>query len=589
MVLPLWTVLGVDPKTVLTTTAPAGVTKARDTAPGSSVAATVEPVTSGREDGNLLVGNLLAKRRHAVETTPSLLWVLAIGYLLFIVYRLIRLARSWRQKEILRRSVYERELSAGMERIAELCRTVFRLGRVALGCSTTVLTPVTVGARNPLIVLPEGLYSEAREETLLSVLGHEMAHVARGDFALNLVCELVRLPISFHPFTHLIKRQIDRSRELACDELVTERLLAPEAYARSLILVASASIQPVTQAFMLSIFDADILEERIMKLTQRRRQLGLGVGRAIFVSAFTVLCLSALTISTFSFDLHTHTIAPGVQRVAIQSAAIQLAATEPTPEPTEPTQKPNVATQSPPDKPLNSVSSQERAQIACDAGRNSALEAIPMLVSMLGDDSKIEPLKCWNSGRWSPALQTFKRPSPGEEAAIALASMGEPAFEPLTNELANANASVRRNAAWAIGELTNMSPGKRAGAIPQLVSLLSDSDEWVRMAAARALGELRDDRAGETLIATLSDSQWRVRELAAWALNEMKEERAVKALCNVLLTDVQAEVRRSAAVALGEIRSSEAISSLKQALNDPEPGVRDKAAWAISEIEDSDG
>lgn len=580
--LPLWSVLGVAQRAVPTATAPVGFTKAHETFPGSSLG-TIGPTTSGREDGSLSIGNLLAKRRHKVETTPGLLWALAIGYVLFVLYRLIRLARSWRQKEILRRSVYVRELSAGMERISGLCRAAFRLGRVTLGCSTTVLTPVTLGARNPLIVLPEGLYSEAREETLLSVLGHEMAHVARRDFALNLVCELVRLPISFHPCTHLIKRQIDRARELACDELVTERLLAPEAYARSLMRVATASIQPVSQEFMLSIFDADILEERIMKLTQKRRQLGLRVGRAFFVTAFTVLCLSALTISTFSFDLRTHTSALAVKAVSIQPSANQSAASQ-SPA-TELTQEPN-ATQT---RLLNSASPQERAQAACDAGRNHAVEAIPILVSMLGDDSKTEPLKCWDSGRWNPALETFKQPSPGEEAAIALASMGKPAFEPLTNELANANASVRRNAAWAIGELTNMSTEQRVGAVPQLVSLLGDSDEWVRLAAARALGELRDERAGERLISALSDSQWRVRELAAWALSEMKEERAVKALCNVLITDVQAEVRRSAAEALGEIRSAEAISSLKQALDDPEPRVRAKAGWAISEIEDNDG
>ena len=587
VVLPLWSVFGVDSKASLTAATPVGFTKAHETFQSSSFERTVEPAASGREDGSLSIGNLLAKRRHEVETTPGLLWGLAIGYVLFVLYRLIRLARSWRQKEILRRSVYERELSAGMERITTLCRAVFRLGRVTLGCSTTVLTPLTIGARNPLIVLPEGLYYEAREEILLSVLGHEMAHVARRDFALNLLCELVRLPVSFHPCTHLLKKQIDRARELACDELVTGRLLTPEAYARSLMRVANASIQPASQAFMLSIFDADILEERIMKLTKKRRQLGPRVGRAVFVTAFTVLCLSALAISTFSFDLRTHASALDVEGLSIQPAATLSTARAVA---GEPTQEPN-ATQnrSRSDQLVNAASPQERAQAACDAGRNHLVDAIPILVSMLGDDSKTEPLKCWNSGRWSPALDTFKQPSPGEEAAIALASMGKPAFGPLTNELANANTSVRRNAAWAIGELTNMSTEKRAGAVPQLISLLNDSDEWVRMAAARALGELRDERAGETLIATLSDSQWRVRELAAWALSEMKEERAVKALCNALLTDSQAEVRRTVAEALGEIRSREAITSLKQALNDPEPRVRAKAGWAISEIEDVDG
>jgi len=115
--------------------------------------------------------------------------------------------------------------------------------------------------------------------------------------------------------------------------------------------------------------------------------------------------------------------------------------------------------------------------------------------------------------------------------------------------------------------------------------LLGDADDWVRMAAARALGEVRDSRALSKLVATLSDDNWRVRELVVWALSEMKDERAVTALCNVLLSDARVEVRRGAAEALGEIRSSEALPSLKQALNDSEQRVKAKASWAISEIE----
>ena len=325
-----------------------------------------------------------------------------------------------------------------------------------------------------------------------------------------------------------------------------------------------------------------------MKLTQKRHQGSLRLGRTLFITTLTVLCFAGLTISSFSFDLRGQAAAPNVQAIAFPAAAtLSGPLSGALPVGLEPVPEIAVANQS--RKLLDSSSPRERAQAACDAGRNNAVELIPMLITMLGDETKIEPLKCWESGRWNPAIDVFKQASPGEEAAIALASMGKPAFEPLTNQLDNASACVRRNAAWAIGELTNFSTSKRSSAVPRLVSLLSDSDEWVRMAAARALGELRDERAVETLIATLSDSQWRVRELAAWALSEMKEARAVKALCNALLTDSQAEVRRAAAEALGEIRNSEAISSLKQALNDPEPRVRAKAGWAISEIDDSDG
>jgi len=213
------------------------------------------------------------------------------------------------------------------------------------------------------------------------------------------------------------------------------------------------------------------------------------------------------------------------------------------------------------------------------------VRSIELLIAMLGDDRKSQLIRCWEGTRWSPALEVFKQSSPGEQAALALASLGPLAFRPLANQLDNSNPSVRRNAAWAIGELTNMPPSDRWDSVPQLITLLSDSDAWVRMAAARALGELHDHRAVEQLIATLSDNNWRVRELSVWGLSEMKNARAVTALCAVLLSDPRAEVRRGAAEALGEIQNAGALPALKQALHDSEPGVSTKAAWAISEIE----
>jgi HEAT repeat protein len=359
--------------------------------------------------------------------------------------------------------------------------------------------------------------------------------------------------------------------------------------------VADALISPNGQAFTLGIFDADILEERIMKLIQNRRPLGTRPARLLALTTFTLFCLSSLAISTFSFELRTDKGLAGaeVRKVAVQEATDEMGAGVPQSHAEQAMQEGSSATATTRaegnGQALSSDNAQERAREACEAGRRRAIEAIPMLISMLNDDTPIQPLKCWDNGRWSPALETFKQPSPGEEAAIALASMGTPALEPLTNALNDSNASVRRNAAWAIGELTNMRMSERSNAVPQLVSLLNDSDEWVRMASVRALGEIRDQRAVEKLINALSDAAWKVRELSAWALGEMKEERAVQSLCKMLLEDAQAEARETAAEALGEIKSSQAITSLNQALNDSETRVRDKAKWALSEIEDSDG
>lgn len=595
LALPVWGLLdftGGAPRRIIEQPTGVGQTPENLT---SAPASLLNSKVATQQDSSPALGQLLQRRRQPIVAAPSLPLLLAVCYALLLLYRLGGLWRSWRLTKRLRQSVYEREVPARMNVIAARCSAALRGRSVPLFCSAEVAAPVTLGTRAPLIILPESFYAELPDEMLLSVLGHEMAHITRRDYAFNLVYELLLLPISFHPLANFIKRQIDRTRELACDETVTERLLEPKLYAHALVRVADTLVSSSGQAFTLGIFDADILEERIMKLTQNKRRLGTRAARLLALTTFTLLCLSSLAISTFSFELRTDEGIAGAQinKVAVQEATNeqggavlpQSQAEQATPE----GQSVAPTTRAEGGQTIGSDNPQERAREACEDGRRRALEAIPKLISMLGDDTPIQPLKCWDNGRWSPALETFKQPSPGEEAAIALASMGRPALEPLTNALNDSNGSVRRNAAWAIGELTNMRGGERANAVPRLISLLNDSDEWVRMASVRALGEIRDERAIENLIGTLSDAAWKVRELGAWALGEMKEERAVQTLCKMLLEDSNAEARVTAAEALGEIKSSQAVASLNQALNDPETRVRDKARWALSEIEDSDG
>ena len=544
-------------------------------APQANVSGNVLSVATSDADQN--VDHIGSPRRKTLTTTNRTVLFLAFGYALFVFARGIRLARFWQRKERLRRSATDAGLPPEIAAAAQRCRNLLGIADAIVARSNTARVPYTIGARHPLIVLPETFCSGADETRLLSVVGHEMAHIARRDFLTNLICEVVALPISFHPLTFVVKRQIDRERELACDELVTQHVLAPNVYARSLLWAADITRQYSSQAFMLSIFDGKILEERIVRLMRHNTRMRAKLARPTMFAALAVLCVSAMSLSLFSLELQT---------------PVRAAVSLPIPTPNFLTVQepvggavPSYQPRSEPQANATAADPDERAMSACRAGRRGDVAAIPSLIAMLGDDSKTQLIKCWDTGRWSPALQTFKHPSPGEQAALALASFGRTAFAPLSDQLDNPNATVRRNAAWAIGELTNMLPGERSGAVPQLITLLGDSDEWVRMAAARALGELRDPRALAKLVATLADDNWRVRELVVWALSEMKDDRAVTALCNVLLSDARVEVRRGAAEALGEIRSSEALPALKQALNDRESGVSAKAAWAISEIE----
>ena len=540
---------------------------------------------------------LTRRRARVVNASTSTTTWLIFAYALFVAWRAIRFVRFWVRKERLRRSATNMDLPPIVEQVAQRCRTILALPHVRIARSSTIRVPYTLGARRPLIVLPESFCS-ADDEQLVSVIGHELAHVARRDYVTNFLRELVALPISFHPLTFLINRQIDRARELACDELVSKRLLPPKRYARSLVWAADLSSQARSQALLLSMFDSSSLEERIMRLTRNRKMLSLPLARVLTSTALCLLCATAISLSLFSVELRTQA------RAAFTAAPPQIgdvnAEDTHTRDANTLDSSANVVTantvrastggaetiaapQARTETRAGTQDAQQRAHAACDAGRNRDTERIPALIDMLGDDTRTELIRCWTNGRWSPALDTFKHPSPGEQAAIALASMGRVAFLPLENQLDSTNATVRRNAAWAIGELTNMPPGERDGAVPRLISLLTDPDGWVRMASARALGELRHRSAVPALVANLVDTDMRVRELAIWALSELKDKSAVRALGQVLLSDLSAEARRGAAEALGEIRDAEALPFLKQVLDDP--AVRAKAQWAISEIE----
>src|SRR5215217_121974 len=257
----------------------------------------VAPVITQRvPETDLAVDHIGNPRRKTLTTTTRNVLFFALAYSLFIFGRGVRLVRFWQRKERLRRSASLANLPAEIEAAAQRCSRLLGIANASVKRSTAARVPYTLGSRHPLIVLPDAFCSTSDEARLLSVIGHELAHVARRDFLTNLVCELVALPISFHPITFLIKRQVDRAREFACDELVTQRVLAPKVYARSLLWAADVSRQYSSQAFILSIFDGKILEERIVTLMRSNRRTGAGPARATMFAALLILCLAAMSL-----------------------------------------------------------------------------------------------------------------------------------------------------------------------------------------------------------------------------------------------------------------------------------------------------
>lgn len=146
--------------------------------------------------------------------------------------------------------------------------------RIALLESRTIDDPVTVGIFRPAILLPSKLLPELGEQELSAILAHEYGHIRRGDFLVLTLCELLSLPVAWHPGIHYLMAKISQTRELACDDYAAASLGKRRLYANTLLRLASLCLHvPRSNPAALGIFDGDNLEARIMMLTKKTSSL----------------------------------------------------------------------------------------------------------------------------------------------------------------------------------------------------------------------------------------------------------------------------------------------------------------------------
>ncbi len=107
--------------------------------------------------------------------------------------------------------------------------------------SEAVHSPLTVGFFKPVILIPIASINYLSVEQLEAVLLHELAHIKRHDYLLNLVISVVETALFFNPFTQLISRSIKKERENSCDDWVLQFQYNPSMYAEALLRIALQS------------------------------------------------------------------------------------------------------------------------------------------------------------------------------------------------------------------------------------------------------------------------------------------------------------------------------------------------------------
>ena len=171
---------------------------------------------------------------QAAITTTWTQWIV-LAWFTGVLICSLRLIAGWRRSASLTR-IGTSSAPSRIQHTFQVIKARLAMTKpVRLLVSLRIDTPVAVGWLRPAILLPVTALTGLNEEQLRAVLSHELAHVRRHDFLVNLVQRGVESILFYHPAVWWISARIRTEREHCCDDLAVQISGDPSMYARALM------------------------------------------------------------------------------------------------------------------------------------------------------------------------------------------------------------------------------------------------------------------------------------------------------------------------------------------------------------------
>ena len=175
---------------------------------------------------------------YATIKIELLLPYLSVAYLFMLLFLSVRLTRAF----YFTRSIRVKGLhKADIEWRLFVKRTAAYLGinkEVKIYFSDLVKSPLTIGFLKPLILVPVASINHLTADQLEAVLLHELAHIKRADYLINIIQSVIEIILFFNPFVQLLGKTIKNERENSCDDWVLQFQYNPAMYAEALLRIA---------------------------------------------------------------------------------------------------------------------------------------------------------------------------------------------------------------------------------------------------------------------------------------------------------------------------------------------------------------
>ncbi len=180
-------------------------------------------------------------------------------------------------------------------RLKELSSSIGIKQLVEIYESTKVKVPVAMGYLKPVILLPLGMLTGLPQDQVEAIIIHELAHIKRYDFILNLIQTLIETIFFYHPVVWWVASTIDGERENCCDDLTLKLCGGSLVYFKALYNLQQICSEE-NELALAAIGKKNQLFRRINRMTTKNKNTSYGVKFA----AFAVLLLVMTAVSIYS-------------------------------------------------------------------------------------------------------------------------------------------------------------------------------------------------------------------------------------------------------------------------------------------------
>lgn len=161
--------------------------------------------------------------------------VVVIVYIIGILFQLAVLSSSYAKLKKLKQANVD-VIPAAWQSIFELTLEKLKIRKtVQFYLSSRVNVPVVIGFFKPVVLFPIALATQLDTQQVEAILIHELSHIRRNDYVINLVKTFIETLLFFNPFVWLTTKFIHIEREHACDDLVVKFTGSPITYAHALL------------------------------------------------------------------------------------------------------------------------------------------------------------------------------------------------------------------------------------------------------------------------------------------------------------------------------------------------------------------